>query len=118
MESRENNQIESLVKGLNNLQRNKYPGRDELFIFSSQFLPVNAASMKLFKQAELVLWHVKSSPQGVIKKRILTVRKVDRFEDPVIKDFVKEALEQEFILQFLDWLSSNGLQKVMEDGTQ
>lgn len=110
--------MENIIQGLNQLKRTKYPGDESLFIFTTQFLPVKEKSFKIFQRAELVLWLVRNTAEGTKKKRILTVSDVNRYGDPLSKDFLKKELDNKFILLLMDWLSSGGLQKEMENGTE
>ena len=114
----EESNMENIIKGLNQLKRTKYPGDESLFIFTTQFFPVKEKSFKIFQRAELVLWLARRTAEGNEKKRVLTISDVDRYADPVSKDFLKKELDYKFILLLMDWLSSGGLQKEMENGTE
>lgn len=110
--------MEELVRALNQLKRDKYPDDDSLFILTNQFLPVKENSFKLFKRAELILWLVRPYKDGNKKIRVATVSNVDRYEDSTLKEWLNKELTCKFTTIILDWLSSGGLQKLMEDGVE
>lgn len=64
------------------------------------------------------MWLVRKTAEGNKKKRVLTISDVNRYADPASKDYLKKELDYKFILLLMDWLSSGGLQKEMENGTE
>lgn len=111
--------MEDIIRSLNRVKDKLYPNDDSVFIFYLNFTPANENTFKIFKNGEASLWLAKKTESGIVNRRILMVNKVDRFDDPVLKDSIRADLNNDFTTLLIDWLSSGGLQKVMEEnGTE
>lgn len=110
--------MEKIIEALNKIKKDKYPQDDSLFIFTEQINPVNESSFKLFRKAELSLWFVKRIKDENKKVKVAYLSYIDRYSDPSIKENLMKSLYINFAAIILDWLSSGGLQKLIEDGME